>query len=61
MLGVQSGALEGSTGRLVVTLNEDKTAIQTVLTSFSIQGKEYYIRFTLSDINSTTLPSYAEE
>lgn len=61
MLGVQSGALEGSTDRLVITLNEDKTAIATVLASFSIQGDEYYIRFTLSDINSTTLPSYAAE
>lgn len=61
MLGAQSGALESSTGRLVITLNEDKTAIQTVLASFSLQGKAYYLRFTLSDINSTTLPSYAGE
>lgn len=61
MLGAQSGALESSTGRLVITLNEDKTAIETVLASFSLQGKAYYLRFTLSDINSTTLPSYAGE
>lgn len=61
MLGVQSGALDGSTDRLVITLNEEKTAIETVLTSFSVQGDVYYLRFTLSGINSTTLPSYAAD
>ena len=56
-IGVQSGAFESGTTTLAITLDSEGDGF-TVETGFEIMGEEYFVRFELSDINSTELPSY---
>lgn len=59
MAGAQSGALESTTVECEITLTADKTAIDHVDCAFTVQGSATYLRFTLSDIGTTVIPSFA--
>lgn len=59
--GVHSDILAGSTTSITITLTEDEKAIDTVVVGCAMSGEENTITFTLSDINSTTIPEFAQE
>lgn len=58
-LGVHSTYLEDSTLYLIITLTDDGKAIKTVETGFSEGTADYALTFTLSDIGTTSIPSWA--
>lgn len=56
--GVHSEALNGGTTKCVLTLNAAKTAIEKVEMAFNFGTWTYSVNFTLSNIGTTTIPSY---
>lgn len=58
-VGVHSDYLDGGTEYCRVYLTSDGTAIDHVETGFTYSGYDYQLTYTLEDINSTSIPSWA--
>ena len=56
-LGVNSGALESGTNKLIVHLNEDYS-LKKVETGFTFMGVDTYINYYLKDIGTTQIPEW---
>lgn len=57
-LGVNSGAFDGNTKKLVIKL-DDNGQIEVIESMFKYEMVEYYVNFYIQDIDKTVIPSWS--
>ena len=57
-LGVNSGAFDGNTKKLVIKL-DDNGQIEVIESMFKYEMVEYYVNFYIQDIDNTVIPSWS--